>query len=153
MHELVSVDASRVYALGFSAGGVMSHALACTASDIFAAITSVDGPIEVNDKCAPSRPVPVLHFHGTLDPIFPYGGTPLYNGAPQTLAAWRAADACTGEPTNATLDWRVHSQTFACSSGSEVRLVTISGGSHAWPPQDIKPCDYIWDFLSRFSLA
>lgn len=151
-HQLVTVDAKRVYAVGFSAGGVMSHELACTASDVFAAITSVDGPIELKSACTPTRPISVMHFHGTLDPIFPYGGTPLYNGALQTLAAWRTADACTGAPTNATLDWRVHSQAFTCGGLSEVRLVTITGGSHAWPPQDIKPCEYIWAFLSRFAL-
>lgn len=149
---LVNVDRRRVYAFGFSAGGVMSHTLGCTASDVFAAVASVDGPIEVSQPCAPARRVPVLHFHGTLDPVFPYHGTAIYNGADQTLAAWRAVDNCTGAALNSTLSPRVHVAAYA-GVASEVQLATVKDGGHRMPPENAEPEDYIWKFFSRWQLA
>ena len=149
---LLKVDHSRVYATGFSAGGVMSHTLACQAADIFAAVASVDGPIEVKEACAPSRPVPVLHFHGRLDEVFPYGGV-IYNGAPQTIAAWRKANACQGDATAATVKPLITSSTsMNCTAAVEVELVTIDLGIHAMPPARMFPEQYIWNFLSKWKL-
>ena len=67
------IDTSRVYAGGFSDGAVMASLLACTMSDRFAAIGAVSG-LELPAPCAPARPVPVIAFHGTADPILYFGG-------------------------------------------------------------------------------
>jgi len=67
------VDTSRVYATGLSNGAFMSSALACTTSDRFAAVAPVAGLIDVDD-CHPTRPVPILAFHGTADPILIFNG-------------------------------------------------------------------------------
>ena len=148
---LINVDRRRVYAFGFSAGGVMSHTLGCTAADVFAAVASVDGPIEVSEPCAPVRPMPVLHFHGTLDPVFPYHGTAIYNGADQTLAAWKTVDNCTGAAVNTTLSPRVHIAAYA-GVASEVQLATVNAGGHNMPPENAHPEEYIWNFFSRWQL-
>lgn len=151
--QLVSVDASRVYVFGFSAGGVMSHRLGCEAASVFAAFASVDGPIEVSSPCAPSRPVPVLHFHGLLDEVFPYHGDVLFNGATQTFQAWKQTDACGDNQTNSTLDPRATTSEYTqCSGDARVELVSIKGGLHAWPPKEVNAEQYIWDFLSKFHL-
>eukprot|EP00658_Telonema_sp_P-2_P038491 TRINITY_DN27607_c0_g1_i3.p1 TRINITY_DN27607_c0_g1~~TRINITY_DN27607_c0_g1_i3.p1 ORF type:complete len:291 (+),score=55.81 TRINITY_DN27607_c0_g1_i3:80-952(+) len=125
--ELVDADRSRVYSVGFSAGGVMSHAVACQAADLFAAVVSVDGPIEVRGECEPGRPVPVLHFHGTLDPVFPFHGA-IFNGATQTIASWRQTDKCVGAPTESNLHPLIEASISPnCSGGAEVQLVSIKG--------------------------
>jgi polyhydroxybutyrate depolymerase len=41
---------------------MMSHRLACQASDLFRAVASVAGT-DVTPKCAPTNPVSVLHIH------------------------------------------------------------------------------------------
>jgi polyhydroxybutyrate depolymerase len=67
------VDRSRVYATGLSNGAFMSSILGCTMADRFAAIAPVAGLIRP-EGCDPSRPVPVLAFHGTADPILLFNG-------------------------------------------------------------------------------
>lgn len=68
------IDTSRVYSTGLSNGAFMSSVLACVMPERIAAIAPVAGLI-VPDDCKPSRPVPVLAFHGTEDPILTFNGT------------------------------------------------------------------------------
>ena len=70
-----NIDPGRIYANGLSNGGGMSYLLGCALSDRITAIGGVAGayafPLE---ECHPSRPVPMIAFHGTADPIVPYQG-------------------------------------------------------------------------------
>jgi len=98
------VDASRVYATGFSNGGMMSHRLACALADRFAGIAAVGGASGQFDgvgnsyyACTPARPIPVLHVHATNDRNYPYAGgfgdglsDVNYYGVNATIADWRA---------------------------------------------------------------
>src|SRR5712691_11431037 len=61
--KVVKVDTKRVYATGMSNGAIMAYRLASELSDRIAAIAPVGGPMG-KEKCAPKRPVPVIHFHG-----------------------------------------------------------------------------------------
>ena len=67
------VDTSRVYATGLSNGAFVSSTLACSSADRFAAVAPVAGLVDV-DGCRPSRPVPILAFHGTADPLVLFNG-------------------------------------------------------------------------------
>jgi polyhydroxybutyrate depolymerase len=78
-----SINAAKVYATGYSQGGMMSYLLSVERPYTFAAIASVGGtrPLAPGDvyfpphlEAAPSRPFPLLHIHGTGDPIVPYNG-------------------------------------------------------------------------------
>jgi polyhydroxybutyrate depolymerase len=64
------VDASRVYSTGMSNGAAMSSRLGCSLSDRIVAIAPVAG-IYFPAGCSSARPVPVIAFHGTADPIAP----------------------------------------------------------------------------------
>ena len=68
------LDLNRVYAIGYSNGGMFSHFLACNTENIFAAIGDVAGTMLVDtyDNCNPSSPVPVLKIHGTSDNVVSY---------------------------------------------------------------------------------
>ncbi|KXK14629.1 MAG: phospholipase/carboxylesterase [Chloroflexi bacterium OLB14] len=68
-----NIDSKRIYATGFSNGGIMSYRLACEASDLFAAIAPVSGTQNF-EACKPSEPVSLIHFHGTDDTHLPYNG-------------------------------------------------------------------------------
>ncbi len=63
----------RIFATGISNGGVMAYRLASELSDRIASIASVAGPMGT-ETCRPTRPVSVLHFHGTADDFAPYNG-------------------------------------------------------------------------------
>jgi polyhydroxybutyrate depolymerase len=70
------IDTKRVYAVGFSMGGGMSHYIACHAADVFAAVVpqSFDLLKENESGCTPTRPIPVLSFRGEQDMIAIYAG-------------------------------------------------------------------------------
>ena len=67
------IDSTQVYATGFSGGARMASQLACDASNVFAAVAPVSG-LRRPTPCPASRPVPVIAFHGTADPVDPYNG-------------------------------------------------------------------------------
>jgi len=78
-----TVNPAKVYATGFSQGGMMSYLLSVELPDRFAAIAPVGGtrPIAANGalyppsiEALPDRPFPLLHIHGTSDPFVPYSG-------------------------------------------------------------------------------
>jgi polyhydroxybutyrate depolymerase len=128
--------------------------LACDASDIFAAFApaAFDLLEENEEPCHPPRPVAVLAFRGTADPIVPYGGgasTPP-NGLPITIHFLGAQgtfdklgmlDGCTDAPAVAANGCNMRTQ---CSAGVEVGLCTKQGGGH-----DTGDANIAWPFLSK----
>ena len=100
-----SVDPARVYATGISNGAFMSYRLACERAERIAAIAPVAGTLTVA-PCAPSRPVSVLHIHGTADRYVPLAGgigisrTPGFLLMPvaEAIRFWREADGCRDLP-------------------------------------------------------
>ena len=70
LQESLQLSQSNVFAMGMSNGGDMSYMLACQ-SDVIRAIAPVAGCMmkTIYDNCQPSRPIPVLEIHGTLDDV------------------------------------------------------------------------------------
>lgn len=66
-------DSERIFATGISNGAQMAYRLACERADIIAAIAPVAAQ-GARIACSPSRPVPIIHFHGTDDPCALYDG-------------------------------------------------------------------------------
>ncbi len=156
------IDEKRIYATGISNGGVMSLALACGLSDRIAAVAPIGSPGAAPD-CAPSRPVPVLLFHGTADTCAPYDGGETCGGcwsrffeqtlgveidagdihgcagAREQLESWRAANTCstTSAATFLTTDDAVCVRYDGCAEGATAALCTIGGGGHTWPGADL----------------
>jgi polyhydroxybutyrate depolymerase len=106
------VDPTRIYATGMSMGGGMVNALGCRLSKRIAAIAPVSGLYGPGweGACAPSRPMPVVAFHGVLDPIVPYAGRPITDpegrtaGDPPVIAVeswaagWATRNHCDPDP-------------------------------------------------------
>jgi polyhydroxybutyrate depolymerase len=134
--QKVCVDPKRVYAAGFSNGGMFSSRLGCELTDRIAAIAPVAGPIAV-DGCAPARPMPVIEFHGTGDFVVPYNGGGL-GGAlsvADAIKIWTTNAQCT-DATPATVYQQgdaTCTEYSQCAAGTHVRLCTIDGGGHQWP--------------------
>jgi polyhydroxybutyrate depolymerase len=155
------VDQNRIFVTGYSNGAIMASVLACADAAQVAAIAPVSG-IANPSHCNPSRPVPVVAFHGTSDPLVSYTGglgslaykLPLPPGTkgtisqllgnnvpqsttgpsiPQTTAAWAKRDGCSSTSTTRVVAKNVALISYPCANGSSVELYRIRGGGHTWP--------------------
>jgi len=130
------IDAKRVFATGMSNGGFLSNRLGCEMSDTIAAIAPVAGLIGIPlGECAPARPVPVMHFHGTADMLVPYdgGGFSGFISVGESIARWRELNACEAAEVVTFEKGDGKCVKTACAEGSEVTLCTVTNGGHTWP--------------------
>lgn len=131
------VDPKRVYVAGMSNGGMMAYRLACELSDKVAAIAIVSGT-HFASSCSPVRPVPLIHFHSSLDTKVPAaGGTgiggyyfpPVMDG----LQEWTIFNNC--DPDKEVVDAGSYVRTTwknQADSAAIVYYLTRDGG-HSWP--------------------
>jgi polyhydroxybutyrate depolymerase len=127
------LDPKRVHACGFSNGGMLSHRLGCEAADRIASFGAVSGTMAVTD-CTPSRPIAVMHQHGTADFVVPYDG--FFIGAdtvPETIAGWVSRNGCTTETVTFDEGDATCVTHGGCTADADVTLCTLEGGGHQWP--------------------
>lgn len=149
------IDDKRIFAMGFSNGGMFSHRLACELSDVIAAVGPVSGGPMVSE-CKPTKPIAVLHMHGTNDPTCGYhgGGAGSFPDIPLAIDAWAMRNTCTGMAKETYKTGDVTCMTYdTCASKTEVSLCTIDKGVHAWPgssngTKDLKGTAAILDFFA-----
>lgn len=173
----VPVDASRVFAVGHSNGGMMCHRLAREAADLFTGIAVVAGAMNYTETDS-DLPIGVLIVHGTADESVRYGG-----GRPKKPAgrASRRVDASVQDAIDYYLDRNSllgypDSRRSPLDDGAKIdtygknrigeaswtplRVITLEGGGHAWPgakgrprllgdrPYDFEATQAIWDFFT-----
>jgi polyhydroxybutyrate depolymerase len=130
------IDTRRVFATGFSGGARMASQLACDASGVFAAVAPVSG-LRFPTPCPSTRPVPVIAFHGTADPVDPYRGDGQQYwtyGVPLAAKRWGSHNGCARSPQRQVLDPTVVITQYApCTADADVELYTIAGEGHEWP--------------------
>lgn len=143
--SLIQVDANRVFAVGQSNGGMLSYRLACELSEQISAIAVSAGSMNL-EGCRPERPVSVLVFHGTEDPIHPYaGGTGVlprfqmsFDGALRTVARWVSFNECGPIPDTRREGSVVITAYQGGREGSEVVLHSVIGMGHQWPGRTVE---------------
>lgn len=138
-----TIDTNRVYATGMSNGGFMSYRLACELADKIAAIASVTGVMSdsVYNSCQTSRPVPVMHMHGTTDPTVDYNGDTGQQSVDSCISYWVQRNNCSPTPVVTAIPDIVTSDNctadkFVYGGGddnSEVVFFKITNGGHTWP--------------------
>ena len=150
------IDDRRVYASGLSNGGAMAHRIACDAADVFAAVAPVSYPIAYLplSKCTPSRPIAVMHFHGTQDTVVPYEGTFGVASAQASFAQWATIDGCSGGSVETFSQGSSRCDTHeTCQGGVEVSLCTITGPHVLYGNADSVPiASLAWAFFSKHPL-
>jgi polyhydroxybutyrate depolymerase len=130
------IDTTRIFVTGFSGGARMTSQLGCDLSTVVAAIAPVSG-LRFPSPCPATRPVPVMAFHGTADPVDPYDG----NGeaywtysVPAAAQRWAADEGCSATPAVTQPQPALRLTTFTgCTDGASVSLYTIVGEGHEWP--------------------
>ena len=140
-----NIDPTRIYVNGISNGGGMAFVLSCTLSDRVAAFGLVAAAQTLPSSwCTDSRPVPMIAFHGTADPIVPYHGGLLgdpFNPATVTfpavrdwVASWAQRNRCGTNPVESAVATDVARREYThCAEGAPVVLYSVRGGGHSWP--------------------
>jgi polyhydroxybutyrate depolymerase len=175
------VDSGRVYVTGHSGGARMASAFTCEPADLVAALAAVSGlragrpdPDDPRrpdpDSCRPSRPVPVLSFHGMADELNPYygGGGPYWGySVPTAVRTWSRLDRCATPPL--AFPARPHvlaSGSLVCAQSVETISYAIFGAGHTWPGspyndpvevagvtnREIDATRTIWSFFAKYHL-
>src|SRR5438874_5913565 len=156
LHRLVTAlvgrglaDPRQIYIAGVSNGGMMTFRMLCESSELFAGAATViaNMPTRIGERCAPRKPVPIVMFNGTNDPLVPYdgGGVGFLGGRGSVWAAEETAEfmadvnACEavramplpiGSRVQVTrLEWTL------CRTGSSVTLYRMDGAGHQVPGQ------------------
>jgi polyhydroxybutyrate depolymerase len=169
-----SVDSTKVFACGLSAGGFMSYRLACQLPYKIAAIAPVSGLMADSVRLffQNNCPVPLMYFHGTSDGVVYYNGlSGSYVSVDSTIKIWVGKDACLTTPVTTNMPDVNFSDgctatRYVYSPGqnsSEVIFFKIINGGHTWPGgipvpslgntnEDINASGEIWNFFRRHSL-
>ena len=94
-----NLDMERIYAAGYSNGGMMAYGLANYKSNLIAAVASVSGSM-LDCLGNTSHPMPVLHLHGTNDGVIAYDESSNdYNSVQSTLDYWTNFNNTVSTPT------------------------------------------------------
>jgi polyhydroxybutyrate depolymerase len=169
-----NIDPTRIYTNGLSNGGGMSFVLAGQLSERIAAFGGVSGAYLLPWKdYNPKHPMPAIIFHGTNDPIVPFGGGPsrYFNNPFPVIADWvrtlAAKNGCSEPPVDLPAQGEVSGIRYAnCAQNAEVVFYTIANGGHSWPgggsipkvivghtTQDIDATRVMWDFFQQHPMG
>ncbi len=171
------VDTSRVYAAGYSMGGMMAFRLGCDLQDKIAAVASVAStfPGYLLTNCESAAPIPVLIIQGTRDEVIPWDGVQqgsvlIYLSTAQSAVYWSLTNGCeeTPEllegvdvaPEDSTIVRHIYFKN--CQNAADVEVFAIIGGGHTWPgtplpvrggtvSYDLYASAAIWNFFERHS--
>ncbi len=167
LDKTLCVDDARIFVNGLSNGGGMSNRLACEMADRIAAIGTVAGAYSpIPGGCNPTRPIPVIAFHGDADPLVNYNGDPVQHFPPiqQWAADWAKRNGCQKGPDALPDQGEVGGVAYSnCALNADVILYTIHGGGHTWPggvpipllgktTTDINASETMWKFYQAHPL-
>jgi len=144
-----NIDPTRIYADGFSNGGGMAFELSCTLFHRIAAVGTVAPALLLpSGWCTDSRPMPLISFHGTADPLAPYNGGTSLASPPRFIAGksiafesvstwkayWARRNRCGPNPVESVVAADVTRIEYTdCAGDAAVVLYTVKGGGHSWP--------------------
>ncbi len=150
------IDRNRVYLSGFSMGGMMTYYAATRIADKIAAFAPVSGYLMSGPNTSSSRPVPIIHTHGTTDDVV------TFNNVQNHINAWVTRNNCPSTPVtiNPYPSGMTNTNTIKSTWGPgtdsvEVVLLRLNGVGH-WHSTNhngVNTSQEIWDFCKRFSLG
>ena len=158
--EEFSLDLSKVYAAGYSNGGMLTYSLACLRGDLFGGVCVMSGALlDGMDSCDPTEPVPMIIFHGAGDGVLPYDGDENYASIPEVVSLWvNHFQIPTSTLTSTELNGGnvVHDSYHGGTNNTCLSLYTVIEeygfpGDHVWFSQDmdgVPPNEVMWDFFT-----
>jgi len=170
-----NIDNDRVYACGYSEGGLFSYELGCRLNNRIASFASVSGSMltesyRLNNgfgSCSPIHPTAVLLIPGTSDGSFHsmYNGfQPYYLSVNEITTYWANHNNTAINPTvtavpnsntsdGSTVEKRIWENGDNCVAVQELKVIN---GDHDWPGSsgnmDINASQEIWKFVSKYDI-
>jgi polyhydroxybutyrate depolymerase len=151
-----NLDMERIYAAGYSNGGMMAYGLANYKSDLIAAVASVSGTM-LNCTGPTSHPMPVVHLHGTSDGVVSYNGSNDWNSVQSTLDYWINFNNTVSTPiVNIDNTGAMAIEHYVYDQGDNsvsVEHYKYIGGDHVWfnePYQGQNASNLVWSFMSKY---
>ena len=156
MYKRYGINKQRVYLTGFSMGGMFTYHCANMLSDKIAAFCPVSGYPMGGPSAHASRPVPILHTHGTADDVCSYSPVQShinawvnFNGCDKTpvvVKPYPASNPYSPAKRERYLNGR---------NGVEVSLITLDNKGHWWSMDEAQAITSIevWNFCRQYSLG
>ncbi|ORX93855.1 fungal cellulose binding domain-containing protein [Clohesyomyces aquaticus] len=143
------------FSTGFSYGGAMSYALACSMPKDFRAVAVQSGNPQISGCVGGKDPVAYYHQHGVSDQVLPIAG------ARQMVAQFAKNNGCTSQtPPEPAKGSHTHIRTkFAGCATDKPVWFTAFDGDHTPIPADAATTSKetswtgasVWEFFSQFS--
>ena len=149
------IDKTRIFATGFSFGGAMSLALACTRADVFRAVAFFSGA-DLTGSCTGTLTKPIAYYASQASQDST--GTPMPSSGKIKQAEFAAVNGCTPEPSATTFPaaGQPHTCTIykGCSAGHPT-VYCVFDGPHGWEPKDPGQnmswnAPEAWKFITQF---
>lgn len=140
-----NINPQKIFAAGYSQGGLFAQNVACKISGRLKAVAAVASPMSIQlfQSCKPESSISILMIHGTSDSTLPYYGSD--NGSfslvstPDVINLWGQLNNCNSEliiehiPDNGDASISVTKNSYLdCRSSSEIVLFEVKGGGHRW---------------------
>ena len=171
-----NVDETRVYAVGWSNGGMMTERLRCSMTDRLSAVAVIGATMSYNlaQLCLGTDPLPTMSIIGTQDGNFPQGGTAEVNNGElisrfshaQTLRFLASLNGCdvSGTADNVGVQGSQFDVALQipdnCPLNAPVMMYSIINAQHEYPTQVLIGLPdgssgnillAVWDFFVAFS--
>jgi poly(3-hydroxybutyrate) depolymerase len=149
------IDKTRIFSTGFSFGGAMSIALACTRADVFRAVAFFSGA-DLTGSCPTTLTKPIAYWASQASQDSSGTPSPTSGRTIQKLAA--AVNGCTADPNaiNFPAAGQPHTCTIYknCSAGHPT-IYCVFDGAHGWEPKDPGQstswaATEAWAFITQF---
>ncbi|CAK0884143.1 unnamed protein product, partial [Prorocentrum cordatum] len=129
------IDLADVRCVGFSRGARFCSRLASQLSSFLAGVAAVGG-VRFPEPNNATRPMPIIAFHGTDDPVNPIRGSgdPSYwhSSVDAAVRRWARFNGCEESSRSQAAGVVTISHT-KCADGADVRLLRMAGAGHTWP--------------------
>jgi poly(3-hydroxybutyrate) depolymerase len=151
------VDKTRLFATGFSFGGGMAMALACTRAEVFRGVAFFSGA-DLTNSCPATLTKPIAYYASQASEDS--GGMPITSAitGEKKQAQFAEVNGCTPEPssTNFPAAGQPHTCTNykGCSAGHPTEYCVFNG-PHGWEPKDPGQsaswdAPEAWKFITQF---
>ncbi len=161
MYSKYRINKGRVYASGFSMGGMMTYHLITKMADQIAAFAPVSGIPVDNRNPSGSRHVPLIHHHGSADDVVKFGGDPYhpaggYRPITDYVTAWAKWNGCDMSSPEVKMVGADKRTTWKNEAEGIETVYTIIDGCGHWHSDNVWGGTYttmeIWNFVKRYSL-
>ena len=154
------IDRERIYACGFSNGGMMAYALACYLNNEIAAVACISGCLgDTSTTCAPVHPTATLNIHGTQDDVISYQGNSEIIGAQEATAFWANRNNTLTSPSVTMLQSNSYALEHIRYEAGDSNVVAehykVIGGDHRWFNFSVNGKNanlLLWEFFDQFDI-